>query len=108
MRKLLVLSAIVGLIAVAAAVPGASAKTSQAPRTVAAATCANTNFAQNFCSVSCPAATVRSGGGIFGFSSSTLQSVNSSYPIGNGWAGFMNNRTGANSSFTVYAVCLTG
>jgi hypothetical protein len=64
----------------------------------------NPAFSQTFASVACPANTKASGGGIFG-SGGTGQSVNSSYPSGGGWAGYMNNTTSTASSFRVYAIC---
>jgi hypothetical protein len=64
----------------------------------------NPAFSQTFASVACPANTKASGGGIFG-SGGTGQSVNSSFPSGTGWAGYMNNTTSTASSFRVYAIC---
>jgi hypothetical protein len=65
---------------------------------------ANPAYTQSFASVSCPSGTTIRGGGIFG-TGGTGQSVNSTYPSGNGWAGYMNNTTGTYQQFQVYAVC---
>ena len=77
---------------------------------VVSQTFSNPNGSQSFGRVQCPVNSVRSGGGVFGssgFHTAGQQSVNSSYPIApRGWAAWMNNETGFNSFFTVYAVCL--
>jgi hypothetical protein len=111
-RKLLGLVAMLGLMALTAA-PALAAKgapaTPASPQSVVAASVSNPNGAQSFGTAQCPAGSLRTGGGVFGSSgfAGGQQSINSSYPSGNGWAAYMNNATGSNSSFTVYAVCLS-
>jgi hypothetical protein len=108
-RKLLGIVAVLGLMAVAAA-PALAAKatpaTPLAPQAVSATTFTNPAGVQSFGSVQCPAGSLRTGGGVFG-SAGLQQSVNSSYPSGNGWAAYMNNTASSAASFTVYAVCLS-
>jgi hypothetical protein len=65
---------------------------------------ANPAFTQSSASIACPAGSALRGGGVFG-SGGLAQSVNSSYPSGNGWAAFMNNNGGNALQFQVYAVC---
>ena len=55
--------------------------------------------------VVCPAGTKVTGGGAFSSSGSTAVNFNTSYPVSNGWRVDMNNGTGLNSAFTVYATC---
>lgn len=55
-------------------------------------------------SVNCPAGKTSIGGGLYGNSSGTFQSLNASYPTTNGWAGFVNNN-GSADTFVVYAIC---
>jgi hypothetical protein len=107
MRKLLALSAVVGLMVAVAAVPAFASKAAPAgQRHVHSATFTNSANSQNFGSVSCLSGEFRTGGGVFG-SGGRLQSVNSTYPIGSlGWGAWMNNNSGSTLSFTVYAVCL--
>lgn len=124
MRKALGLSGVVALMAVTAA-PALAAKSpppvlqnalsggkSKVQRSIVSQTFPNPTGTQSFGSVQCPVGSVSSGGGVFGFSGfggpgpGMQQTVNSTYPFGNGWAAFMNNATAVNSSFTVYAVCL--
>ncbi len=58
-------------------------------------------------SATCPAKTVVYGGGVFFSSGSTAGNVNSSYPRDTtSWTAFVNNGTGSDSSFVVYAVCV--
>jgi hypothetical protein len=45
------------------------------------------------------------GGGVLIASNSLSANVNSSYPSGTSWSGFVNNNSGADISFTVYAIC---
>jgi hypothetical protein len=70
----------------------------------------NLNGGQTHGIVNCPAGLVAWGGGGFGSSTSTAQAINSSYPLVSngvavGWAVDMNNGSGSDSSFFVYAVC---
>jgi hypothetical protein len=111
-RKLLGIFAVLGLMAFSAA-PALAAKSAPAaplaPQAVSAASVTNPNGTQSFASVQCPVGSLRTGGGVFGSAgfAGGQQSVNSSYPSGNGWAAYMNNATGFNASMTVYAVCLS-
>lgn len=70
----------------------------------------NPTGTQSYGSVFCPSGTVAWGGGVTGDSTSVLQNINSSYPfvsggLATGWQVFMNNASGTDSSFVVYAVC---
>jgi hypothetical protein len=73
-------------------------------------------FSQSFGGIFCPSQSWHdSGGGAFGFSSSTLQNINSSYPIDSGadtdgvpddgWGVYMNNGTGGALGFRAWVVC---
>ena len=55
--------------------------------------------------VACPAGKSATGGGIYGTSGIT-QSLNSTYPDGNGWSVRVNNTATTASSFHVYAMCV--
>jgi hypothetical protein len=55
--------------------------------------------------VACPAGKVVLGGGAFFGSGSVSANINSSYPIGSGWAADVNNGSASASNFFVYAVC---
>jgi hypothetical protein len=55
--------------------------------------------------VTCPGTTVPLGGGVFTPSTSTSIAVGSSYPTTTGWAGQLNNVSGAPAVFNVVAVC---
>jgi hypothetical protein len=57
-------------------------------------------------SVSCPGAKVPAGGGAWIESGSVFASLNDSYPNGNAWYVDVNNNSGADTEFTVYAVCI--
>jgi hypothetical protein len=111
-RKMAAVVGVLGLTAFAAA-PALAAKTAPAapasPQSVVATSISNPTGAQSFGSVQCPAGALRTGGGVYGSLgfAGGQQSVNSSYPFGNGWAAYMNNATGINGTFTVYAVCLS-
>jgi hypothetical protein len=111
-RKLFGVFAVLGLLAFSAA-PALAAKagpaTPLAPQAVSAASITNPNGTQSFGQIQCPAGSLRTGGGVFGSAGfiGGQQTVNSSYPSGNGWAAYMNNATGLTESFTVYAVCLS-
>jgi hypothetical protein len=81
---------------------------------VQSASIANPNNSQNFGSVFCPSGRPVTGGGGFGSSGNTGQDINSTFPIDgadadavsdDGWGIWMNNSTGAASSFTVWAIC---
>ena len=66
--------------------------------------------AQSFGEVDCPAGKVAFGGGVLGNSFSLFQNVNSSYPavsggVAVGWKGYVDNGSGDDSVFLVYAVC---
>jgi hypothetical protein len=70
----------------------------------------NPNGAQSYGQVTCPTGTVAFSGGVFGGSTSLWQNVNASIPlvsgsVATGWAGYVDNASGSDSSFTVYAVC---
>jgi hypothetical protein len=70
----------------------------------------NPNNTQSFGDVQCPTNTVAFGGGVFGDSSSVFQDVNSSFPevsgsVATGWGGYVDNFSGADSTFSVWAVC---
>ena len=66
--------------------------------------------------VTCPAGLFVSGGGVFGSSATTDQSVNSSFPLSltgtpgaipDSWRAYVNNTsTTTNHTFTVYAICI--
>ena len=64
-----------------------------------------TNGAQTTGLVTCPTKTVVIGGGAFSSSSSTAVNFNTSLPQNNGWRVDMNNTSGSDSNFAVYAVC---
>ncbi len=67
----------------------------------------NPTGSQSFGSVSCDPGRRAVGGGVFG-SGGIRQSVNSSNPSGTtGWAAYMNNATGSNSTFRVYVICVS-
>lgn len=65
------------------------------------------NNTQRSGSVSCPGFKKVLGGGVAGTSTSLGQTVSESSPsvLGGTWFGAMNNNSGADSSFVVYAVC---
>jgi hypothetical protein len=70
----------------------------------------NPNGAQSNGTVSCPAGTVALGGGAIGGSFAVQQNINGSVPlvqggIATGWDVWMDNTTGADSDFNVWAVC---
>jgi hypothetical protein len=73
-------------------------------------------FSQSFGGIFCPSQSWHdSGGGFYGFSISTLQNSNSSFPIDSGvdtdgvpddgWGVWMNNGTSAALSFRAWVVC---
>jgi hypothetical protein len=111
-RKMAAVVGVLGLTALSAA-PAFAAKSAPASpasgQSVVATSISNPTGAQSFGSVQCPAGSLRTGGGAFGSLgfAGGQQSINSSYPSGNGWATYMNNATGINGTFTVYAVCLS-
>jgi hypothetical protein len=77
---------------------------------VQSATLDNPNGEQSFGSVMCPAGTVAFGGGAVGGSFAVQQDINGSIPIvtgavATGWEAWMDNTTGADSTFSVWAVC---
>jgi hypothetical protein len=115
-RKVAAVVGVLGLTAFSAAPAFAASSAKSAPAAgtsgqsvVSATSISNPNGSQSFGSVSCPAGSLRTGGGVFGSLGfgGGQQSVNSSYPSGNGWAAYMNNATGVNGTFNVYAVCLS-
>jgi hypothetical protein len=62
--------------------------------------------AQTHGEVLCPPNTVVWGGGVFIQLRSLWANVNSSYPTGStGWAANVNNASGSDTTFTVYAIC---
>jgi hypothetical protein len=70
----------------------------------------NPNGVQSFGDVSCPTGTVAYGGGVVGQSDGLFQDVNGSFPlvsggVATGWRDYVDNDSGSDSSFTVYAVC---
>lgn len=65
-----------------------------------------TNGFQSHGSVSCPRNKQPASGGAFVNSGSIAAAINSSYPSGQSWAVDVNNISGADTTFTVYAVCL--
>jgi hypothetical protein len=83
-----------------------AASPANSTQNIVSATFTNPAGSQTFGSVSCPANTRVSGGGVFG-AGGTQQHVNSSFPasLGTGWDAWMNNTSTAASSFTVYAIC---
>ena len=60
---------------------------------------------QTAAAISCPGASVPTGGGVVSGSWGTLVNLNSSYPIANGWAIFQNNASGSDSGFSAQIVC---
>jgi hypothetical protein len=75
-------------------------------------------FSQSFGGIFCPSQSWHvSGGGFYGFSISTLQNANSSFPVDSGadldgvpddgWGVWMNNGTGGALQFRAWAVCRT-
>ncbi len=65
-------------------------------------------------SVVCPEGRPVTGGGVQGFSASTNQEINSSFPIDggdaddvrdDGWRAYVNNGSDRDSTFQVYAIC---
>jgi hypothetical protein len=55
-----------------------------------------------------------SGGGVYGNSASSNQSIDASFPrigpgssVPNQWGAFVNNNTGISNTFTVYAICVS-
>jgi len=70
----------------------------------------NPNGTQSFGQANCPTGTKAFGGGVFGDSVSLFQNVNSSFPIvvsgkAKGWGGYIDNASGSDSTFSVWAVC---
>lgn len=66
--------------------------------------------AETFGSVACPAtrrgvARQPQSGGVFITSGSLAANINNSYPSGTSWVGFVNNSSGADTTFEVWAVC---
>ena len=57
--------------------------------------------------VACPKKTVALGGGVYLSSGHLADNLNTSYPLsdGSGWDGFVNNASGSDATFTVYADC---
>lgn len=60
---------------------------------------------QTFGSVTCPGTKQPAGGGVVIASSDLGANINSSWPNGSSWQAWVNNNTGANTTFSVYAVC---
>lgn len=64
------------------------------------------NGTQSHGSVACPGTRQPSGGGALVSSSALSVNLNSSYPSGRSWRVDVNNTSGADTTFTVYAICL--
>ncbi len=74
--------------------------------TVATASFAGSAGMQSHGDATCPSGTKVLGGGAFSSSGNTSDNINSSYPSdASNWVVDMNNASGANSGFNVYAVC---
>jgi hypothetical protein len=73
---------------------------------VSSAPFAAPNGIQSHGSVSCPGLKQPAGGGAWTESGSVFANINSSYPSGHSWEVDVNNTSGSDTSFTVYAVCL--
>jgi hypothetical protein len=65
-----------------------------------------TNGIQTGASVSCPGTKQPSAGGVLVDSDALTANVNSSYPAGQTWQADVNNTSGSDTDFFVYAVCL--
>jgi hypothetical protein len=68
----------------------------------------NPNGDQTLGDVACPSGTVDWGGGVLDTSTSLAVNINGSFPLDGGpggWEAFVNNASGADDRFTVYAVC---
>jgi hypothetical protein len=63
--------------------------------------------AQSHGSVTCPGTREPVGGGAFVASDFVLADINSSYPEGQSWEVDVNNATGPDTNFTVYAECMS-
>jgi hypothetical protein len=80
--------------------------------TVVSASFSAPNGQQTFGSVTCPATNkgvTRDplGGGVVITSNSLSANINSSFPVSTAWETYVDNNSGADTSFTVYAVCAT-
>jgi hypothetical protein len=64
------------------------------------------NGTQTLGSVTCPGKEQPSGGGVIVLSDALGASVNSSYPDGQSWIAYVNDTSGSDTDFYVYAVCL--
>jgi hypothetical protein len=64
-----------------------------------------TNGAQTEGFMGCPLHTKVTGGGLLSESGSTAVNMNDSFPSANGWSVDINNTSGVDSLFTVFAVC---
>ncbi len=78
--------------------------------TLVSATFMATNGVQTLGRVDCPptrSGAVRQpqGGGVYSFSGSLGVNINGSYPNGTGWVAYVNNNSGSNTTFAVFAVC---
>jgi hypothetical protein len=62
-------------------------------------------LSQAHASISCPAGKMPLGGGVYVSSPSTSADVNDSYPSGSSWVADVNNGSGADTTFTVEAIC---
>jgi hypothetical protein len=114
LRKAGLLTVAVGIGAIglvgATGVVGAVAVTSSAPAgysVVTSAPVTAVNGRQTAAPVACPGPTKPVGGGAHVDSASTLVNLNSSYPVGKRkWLVRVNNVSGADVTFEVYAVCI--
>jgi hypothetical protein len=73
-------------------------------------TLSNPNGAQSYGQVNCPTGKVAFSGGVFGGSTSVNQDINGSIPVvagglATGWGAYIDNASGADSTFSVWAVC---
>jgi hypothetical protein len=57
--------------------------------------------------VDCPSPLVPLGGGVFVSSLSTVASVNSTFPTSTGWVAYVNNRSQADTGFSLSVICAT-
>jgi hypothetical protein len=75
-------------------------------RVVQSSSFAAPNGTQSHGSVTCPGRKQPASGGAVVVSDSINAAINSSYPSGQSWEIDVNNTSGADTTFTVYAVCL--
>jgi hypothetical protein len=98
------------LLSVVAGAGAASASSLNLPagyRMVVSGLFTATNGQQSHGFVTCPGTKVPASGGAEVFASSTAVDMNSSYPSGQSWAVDVNNTSGSDHVFEVWAVCIT-